>query len=164
MVRIQRKGVTNKEKRMCKKEGFRPSLFSPMPPLLKKECFEHCIHNTLVALRSLSKLCPTNMVSLWIILNSTACTSRMVVVTPRNDSSVTPLNLQWHRKEHKITILKRNPSLSLGKMLMDKRHYTTAYVVLLNSFQLNCHTKKLHLQTLKLGPPCTSFCTVIQKV
>ena len=52
---------------------------------------------TFVALRSLSKLCPTSIVSLWIILNSTACTSWIVVVTPRNESSVTPLNLKQKR-------------------------------------------------------------------
>ena len=49
---------------------------------------------TFVALRSLSKLCPTSIVSLWIILNNTACTSWIVVVTPCSDSSVTPLNLK----------------------------------------------------------------------
>ena len=37
------------------------------------------------------------------MLNNTACTSRIVVLTPRNDSSVTPLNLTKHFTENQYS-------------------------------------------------------------
>ena len=54
-----------------------------------------------------------------MILNSTACTSRIVVVTPRNDSSVTPLNLivtkkSVHFQDRQSSILEKQRLIGLA--------------------------------------------------
>ena len=49
--------------------------------------------STFSALRSLSKLWPMRMVLAENMERRTACTSRMLVVTPSRSDSVMPLNL-----------------------------------------------------------------------
>ena len=114
---------------------------------------------TFVALRSLSKLCPTSIVSLWIILNNTACTSWIVVVTPWSDSSVTPLNL---KNKTKMLCLNLHPwGFAHSKASGSKRFSSASFKLHQNSLNLASEIK-VFLSSKPILAPVPLLSPIIQ--